>query len=188
MPHDRHELGPLLLRSRAGDSAARNGLLDHIRPFLKALIRSWIGPAMCGKLNDSDIVQETLLRIDQHLADFRGEETGRFLAWARTIAYRAAIDCSRKLDPVQHGSGPLHAAADPGLSPLETVEHADDVLQLLVALEQLPERRRAVLLGRFFEGLSTSQLAKRMGITEGNVRVLVLRGLKDLRTLLETDS
>src|SRR6478609_8551911 len=116
MPHDRHQLGPLLLRSRAGDADARNSLLDRIRPFLKALIRSWIGPALCGKLADTDIVQETLLSIDQHLGEFRGEEPGRFLAWARTIAYRAAIDCTRKLDQGQQGSGPLHAAADPGLT------------------------------------------------------------------------
>jgi RNA polymerase sigma factor (sigma-70 family) len=144
---DRHQLGPLLLQSRAGDAGARNRLLAGIRPFLQALIRSWIGPDLRGKLLDSDVVQETLLRIDQHLHEFNGEEPGRFLAWARTIAFHAAIDCKSRLGRAQDGSGQLHEAAAPGLTPLETVEHADDVLHLLAALDQLPVRRRDVLIG-----------------------------------------
>ena len=40
---DAHQLGPLLDRSRAGDPDARGALLEKLRPYLKALIRSWLG-------------------------------------------------------------------------------------------------------------------------------------------------
>lgn len=185
---DRHQLGTLMQESRDGDNSSRNRLLACIRPFLQELIRSWIGPELRGRLLDSDVVQESLVRITQHLHEFRGDEPGHFLAWVRTIAFRAAIDCKRRLDRAQNGSGPLHEAAAPGLTPLETVEHADEILHLFAALGRLSARRRDVLLGKFFEGLSGAQLAERMGISEGNVRVLLLRSLEQLRALLETGS
>ncbi len=45
-------------------------------------------------------------------------------------------------------------------------------------LEALPERERAVLTYRFLLGLSTRETAVRMGLTEGNVKVVQHRALK----------
>jgi RNA polymerase sigma-70 factor, ECF subfamily len=45
-------------------------------------------------------------------------------------------------------------------------------------LEALPERDRAVLTCRFLLGLSTRETAVRMGLTEGNVKVMQYRALK----------
>src|SRR6266487_6254140 len=45
-------------------------------------------------------------------------------------------------------------------------------------LETLPERDRAVLTCRFLLGLSTRETAVRMGLTEGNVKVMQYRALK----------
>jgi hypothetical protein len=44
MPHrDPRRLGPPFERWRAGDGQAWNDLLGKPRPYLKALIRSWLG-------------------------------------------------------------------------------------------------------------------------------------------------
>src|SRR5947209_8317023 len=53
-PTDTHRLGPLLLQSRTGDGQALNALLGQLRPFLKALVRSWLGPDLAGQRLDSD--------------------------------------------------------------------------------------------------------------------------------------
>src|SRR5262245_24385290 len=111
MPQDRHELRPLLLRSRAGDADARDRLLERVRPFLKALIRSWIGPALCGKLADSDIVQESLLRIAQHLDEFRGEEPG---------PSSSGCPASRNMEPIVES---LEQAAEEWCVALLELEH-----------------------------------------------------------------
>jgi RNA polymerase sigma factor (sigma-70 family) len=52
---------------------------------------------------------------------------------------------------------------------------ADHVQRLL---QELPERDREVLTCRFLLGLSTRETAARMGLTEGNVRILQFRALK----------
>src|SRR5262249_60009383 len=93
---DAHQLGPLLERSRQGEAQARNALLGRLRPYLRVLIRTWLGPDLARRLADSDVVQETLLRIDQGLAGFRGQGVPELLAWARQVAYHAAIDRKRQ--------------------------------------------------------------------------------------------
>ena len=43
MPHDdAHQLQPLLEGSLRGDPQAQNALLEKLRPFLQALLRSWL--------------------------------------------------------------------------------------------------------------------------------------------------
>jgi RNA polymerase sigma-70 factor (ECF subfamily) len=53
------------------------------------------------------------------------------------------------------------------------------------ALEKLPERERDILLLRFYSGLSSREVAARMGLSDGNVRYLQSRAISRLRGLLE---
>ena len=52
---DVQQLGPLLARSRAGDTDALNGLLGKLRAYLHFLVRSRLGPDLAGKLDNSDL-------------------------------------------------------------------------------------------------------------------------------------
>lgn len=174
----------LLQQSLAGDVAARNQLLGRLRPYLQVLIRSWLGPD-AGKLGDSDLVQESLLKAHQHLDDFCGQESGQLLAWVRRIAYHTTLDRLGKLRPGGLDMAALDGLASRELSPLESVAQADEVLHLLTAIERLSRPRQAVLRGRFFEGLSFREIAARMNQTEGQLRVLCRRALKELRGQLE---
>src|SRR2546423_9338430 len=93
---DAHRLEPLLQKTLRGQAQARNRLLGQLRPWLQVMIRSWLGPDLARQLVDSDVVQESLLRIDRGLPDFRGRTVPEFLAWARQIAWHAAIDRKRQ--------------------------------------------------------------------------------------------
>jgi RNA polymerase sigma-70 factor (ECF subfamily) len=52
-------------------------------------------------------------------------------------------------------------------------------------LDRLPERDREVLVLRYLEQLSTAEAAAVLGISEGAVKLRLLRALQRLRELLE---
>lgn len=51
---------------------------------------------------------------------------------------------------------------------------------LMKSIKQLPERQRAIVMMRYFQNCSSEEMAARLGISEGNVRVLLSRALKKL--------
>jgi RNA polymerase sigma-B factor len=52
-------------------------------------------------------------------------------------------------------------------------------------MEKLPEREREILYLRFFKGLTQSEIADRMGISQMHVSRLLSRTLAQLRHALE---
>jgi hypothetical protein len=72
-------------------------LQKHLRPYLKALIGSWLGTDLAGRLLDSDVVEETLLRLHLGFAEFRGQKVPESLGLVQCIAYQAAPDCKKRL-------------------------------------------------------------------------------------------
>ena len=55
---------------------------------------------------------------------------------------------------------------------LETLRHA---------LHKLPAEMRTIVTWRFIEGVSAKEVGVRLNISEGNVRVIQYRALKQLR-------
>ena len=68
---------------------------------------------------------------------------------------------------------------DPGL---ENVEYREALRPLL---EELPERERTVLVLRFFESMTQSQIAAKVGISQMHVSRLLAKTLAQLREKLE---
>jgi RNA polymerase sigma-70 factor (sigma-E family) len=66
----------------------------------------------------------------------------------------------------------------------DAVAERDAVLR---ALAQLPERQRAVVVLRYYEGLSEGETAKAMGVPVGTVKSTNARATARLRVLLEGD-
>jgi RNA polymerase sigma-B factor len=70
---------------------------------------------------------------------------------------------------------------DPGLA---DVEHR---LTIAPLLEALPERERFILRLRFFEGMTQSEIARELGISQMHVSRLIARSLRQLRGLVGAD-
>jgi RNA polymerase sigma-B factor len=97
-------------------------------------------------------------------------------ALAATSAYRAtSLDAPRPDGAVDHG--PLRD--DPGFERVEVHSLVTDLLETLAARE-----RRIVEL-RFFEGLSQSEIAERVGISQMHVSRLLRKSLGLLRERLD---
>ena len=71
--------------------------VERFRPYLRLLARARLDPLLRGKLDASDIVQQTLLEAHQGRGQFRGHTTGELAAWLRQILARNLANAVRDL-------------------------------------------------------------------------------------------
>src|ERR1700722_3009893 len=75
----------LIDKACGGDEAALGSVLESYCKYLSLLARVQIGRRLQGKLDASDIVQETYLEAHRQISNFRGRSEGELLAWLRRI-------------------------------------------------------------------------------------------------------
>lgn len=144
---------------------------------------------MCGDWHlAEDAVASALARL--YVAWPRVRDESRVDAYARTMVVRAVVDEHRR--PWRRERVPFDEAALAGSS-LDHASSADptsavaDRIVLRQALGTLPRRRRAVLVLRFYEGLSVEETAEALGCTTGTVKSQTARALATLRELLPSE-
>lgn len=183
---DSSQMQDLLQRALDGEIEARQDLLCQIRSYLKLHINCWLGSDLGGQLVDSDLAQNTLVKVDQNWEQFRGQQVRQFLAWAKKIAFHETVDHQRSAQRSVHSVADLdETICTAGPTPSELAQRAEDLLHLSQALEQLSEPRREVVLARFVEGKSFEQISQEMDRSPEALRVLHHRALQQLRELLE---
>lgn len=129
-----------------------------------------------------DLVQLVLVRVLEALRAGRvenPESIGSFvLGTCRNVTFDLRRTESRQR-AIESATLAVHAVAAP--TPMS--EH--DVLRLHVCLRELPVRDHQVIRMTFMEDRDTGEVARRMGLTEGNVRVVRHRALAKLYDCME---
>jgi len=184
---DKHQLGPLLDRSVRGDADAVNALLGRLRPYLHALVRQRLGADGGGALDASSLVQRSLLKIYKGLGGLREHTVPQLLNWVGRIVRNVVIDAFRHdgRRPCRLLGSKVHELLAQGLSPAQQRERDERAVRVAAALARLPPRQRQVLELRFLENLSDAEICRRLGGSEGAVRVLRFRALQQLKRLTE---
>jgi len=154
------------------------------------------------RFDSSDLVQETLLKAHEGLANFKGSTEAELVKWLQEILGNVVADEVRKaraqkrdvaleksLDDVVAGSSAqLNAFLTAGgPSPSEQMERQEQLLRLTVAIDQLPCDQRDVVIHRDVLGTPVREIAENLERTEKSVAGLLLRGRRRLRELLEDD-
>jgi RNA polymerase sigma-B factor len=67
----------------------------------------------------------------------------------------------------------------------EHFEQSEQRITLATGIQRLPARERAILHLRFFEGLTQSEIAERIGISQMHVSRLIRNSLDRMRRELE---
>jgi RNA polymerase sigma-70 factor (ECF subfamily) len=179
---------------RSPEEAGRQ--LELFRSYLRLLARLHLAPQLRGKLDPSDIVQQTLLQAYQALDQFRGRSEAELAAWLRQILARnlvgAVRDFGRAMRDLAREQS-LQAALDAssvrleawlafaGSSPSQQAQRSEQALRLAEALEQLPEAQREALVLQHWHGWSLAQIAGHMNRSPAAVAGLIKRGLRQLR-------
>jgi RNA polymerase sigma-70 factor (ECF subfamily) len=173
--------------------------LEAYRDYLRLLAGMQLGPRLRGKLDPSDLVQQTLLQAHQAVGQFRGRTEAEKAAWLRqilahTLAHaardlgRAKRDAARERslqESLDQSSARLEAwlAAEQS-SPSQQAVRNEQVLRVAAALDELPESQREALILHYWQGWSLPDIGRELGRTPAAVAGLVHRGLKKLRALL----
>lgn len=193
--------GALVQRAVQGDQAARDQLLAECRPYLHVVLRAQMSGWMQGKLDSSDIVQQTLMEAHRGFANFRGETNEEWLAWLRRIAIHNVADLARRHTGSQKrdarrevhlrtadasdapgGVGDLSGAGETPSRAAIRNEHAVLVTSVLSELE--PDYQQVIML-RNLQHLSFNEVAEQMGRTRPAVQMLWGRAVMRMRELLE---
>jgi RNA polymerase sigma-70 factor (ECF subfamily) len=190
----------MLQEAKAGDGATLGRLLELYRRYLALLARVQIGHRLQGKVDASDIVQETFLEAHRNFPRFRGASEGEFVRWLRQILAANLADLLRRYLGAQGRDVRLEreiadafdrssVLLDRGLvapqsSPSQQAARREQAVLLADALEQLPDDYRDVLVLRHLEGLTFPQVSSRMGRSLDSVEKLWMRGLARLRQIM----
>ncbi|QVL31298.1 sigma-70 family RNA polymerase sigma factor [Telmatocola sphagniphila] len=188
----------LLQDLRGGSSELLGPLLEQYRNYLKLLARWEIGHRLQGKLDASDLVQETFLDAHKYFPNFRGHSEGEFIQWIKKIMAGKLANHIRHYFGTQARDASRERAIeldldqssrlfDRGLmalqsSPSEKASQREQSVLLAEALEGLSPDYREVLILRHLEELTFPQISERMGRTLDSVQKLWIRALAQLRT------
>jgi RNA polymerase sigma-70 factor, ECF subfamily len=183
--------GPMSPESQAADRA-----IERYRDYLHLLARLQLDPRFQGKLDPSDVVQQTLLKAHRNLGQYRGQTEAELAGWLRRIlantltdaarSFRLELDAGRSLErSLADSSARLEAwliARDE--SPDGRLRRHEQTLAVADALAQLPEDQRTAIEFHHLKEISVTEIAALMNRSEASVAGLLRRGLKRLRELL----
>jgi len=143
---------------------------------------------LCARLSADDaqdIAQETLIEAWRHqhkLVDPAGIRPW-LAAIARNVCLRWKSKAAREHARISEAATELENADN-----FEVMLERNELTDLLSeALSLLPEDTRETLVAKFMDGLSTAEIARRMGISEGHVAVRVHRGKSALERIVRED-
>jgi RNA polymerase sigma-70 factor (ECF subfamily) len=174
--------------------------LEAYRDYLRLLAGIQLDPRLRGKLDPSDVVQETLVRAHEKADQFRGSSEAERTAWLRQIlANQLAAAVRRYLDAGKRDAGrerSVHAAVEDSSarleallaadqsSPSERVVRHEELGRLAAALGALPEDQRRAVELHHLHGLPVEEVARELERSDSAVGGLLRRGLKRLRELM----
>jgi RNA polymerase sigma-70 factor (ECF subfamily) len=168
--------------------------LGEYRPWLKALALAQIPVDLRGRIDPSDIVQQTICEAISDLPNHRGKTKPEFMGWLRSMLRFHLIDAFRalKFAPKVSIDASL-GMTDDGMSRLlqanlSSVGHRaimeEQSIALAKLLEQLSSPQAEAIVLKHCQGMSVDQICRHMNKTPDAVGGLLRHGMRKLRELM----
>ena len=164
----------------ARDEVALAQLYDRYRVILFGLLMRILN----NREEAEDVLQEVFLQVWRKAAEF-DENRGRPFTWLVTLGRSRGIDRLRSL-------GVRERVAEAGAR--EAIEEVSDAASdafrseqrglVNDALAQLPDEQKRPLMLAYFDGLTQSEIATRLGAPLGTIKTRMRTGLIKLREQL----
>jgi len=173
------EWAALMRAAIRGDAGSYHRLLRELVPHLRGVARRSLARHGWGPEDLEDVVQETLLAL--HLKRNTWDENQPLLSWIRAIARNKMIDNVRRRSRQAHL--PLDDFSEWLAGDPESESDSIDAQRLVARLEG---REREIVVAISIKGESAREVGRRLGMTEGAVRVALHRALRSLAKAFRT--
>jgi len=196
----------LVDRARGGDQEAMGLLYDAYLPRLYRYCLSRVG----NETDAEDLAEEIFLKVLGAIDGFQWQPIERaapsagaagvgeageaqeqripFGAWLFRIAHNHVVSFHRRAATRGPVSELDEAIRDHQRGPEELTETKMTIEEVFVAVRELPEAQREVILLRFASGFSIAETAEALGKNETNVKVLQHKGVQRLKRMLAADA
>ena len=189
MPTDDHSL---VQRARSGDERAFRTLVERYQKKVYAVAFGMVK----DREEALDVVQEAFVKVHKSLDTFKADAT--FYTWLYRITVNVCIDVIRRrgamrAEAVEFDERIGHDLAEANLgavssqlgsNPEKSVLRRELGEKIQEALEQIPEKHRAILLLRELDGLSYEELAQVLEIPKGTVMSRLFHARAKVQKLL----
>ncbi len=168
----------LVARLQRRDAQALAELYDRYGRLAYALILRVVRDAGIAE----DLVQETFLRVWNRAQGFDAQK-GSIGPWLLAVARNRAIDYLRSAGGRERNALEFEETDHPALyvDMEKDILTSDKVRRVKRAVEKLSPQQREVIELAYFEGLSQTEMAQRMGQPLGTVKTWVRTALQNLR-------
>ncbi len=170
---------------RTDEDLAREAQRGEAAPF-EELVRRHARPVYLAiymetgdRTEAEDLAQEAMLLAWRRLAQLREPE--RFGAWCRTIGRSVAVDAARRKGRLKRRAPERPEAPPSSPGPDDDAGLRESKGDLLEAIRSLPEEHRMPILMKYMDDLSYDEMAERLGLTHGELRGRLQRGMALLR-------
>jgi len=170
----------LIKDAQEGKTEAFGELYDKYLPKIYRFIFFKINQ----RAEAEDITHQVFLSAWQNIRSYKTKGFP-FSSWLYRIARNAVIDHYRtKKDYIDIESIPHEIVAEPaGLA--EMLDTANEIEFVMTALQTLKEDEQNMIIMKFVNDLSNKEIAEALEKSEGAIRVLQHRALKQLKNILK---
>lgn len=181
----------LVRKAQAGDQRAFATLVDRYQRKAYAVALGLVK----DREEAMDVAQEAFVKVYKYLDHFKGDSS--FYTWLYRITVNICIDRRRRKggNPAeqvefdetvaQEAEGEVGVLGTRlGSNPQKAALRAELMEKIEEALEQIPEKHRAILLLREVDGMSYEDLAKTLKIRKGTVMSRLFHARKKMQSLL----
>lgn len=195
------ELRERIGAARGGSGEALGTLLAACRDYLLLVANRELEASLRAKISPSDVVQETFVEAQQNFGGFVGQSEQELLAWLRRILVNNLSAARRKylgtqcrninleisLDDSKADVGAAAALVAKLSTPSKHALLTEQLRSVAQVLATLPADYQQVLTLRYWERLSVTQIAGRMGRTPDAVQKLWFRAIDRFKREFKQD-
>jgi RNA polymerase sigma-70 factor (ECF subfamily) len=175
-----HDDDILMQRTAAGDEVAFQQLVARWEQPVFAFLMHMLGSVEEAE----DQAQDVFMKVYDQAGRYRPD--GKFRSWLLRIAGNRARSLLRRRKILRWVNFDLtsHDQSAPGDDPMQSLARQETIQQVRAAVATLPERQRAAVVLKRFQGLSYKEIAEVLDTTVPAVESLLMRAADALRQRL----
>ena len=189
----------LLQQHLAGDKNAIDRLFAIHHQRLRQMVRARLHPNVRTRVDESDILQETMIAASKMMSDYATEPRIPFFIWLRwltsqqiQLCHRNHLDAKKRdvrrdqhiYPDVQNSLSEIIAEHFSLSTPSKIVSRQELVATVLQVLEKMKPTDREILCMRHFEEMTNPEVAISLDISESNASTRYVRALARLQKAL----